>query len=94
MDEALEQYPHDEQLLELKELRDVLFGARKYHPANESRKANEEGDDEECCTPVNDVPKPCSFNCEADEPFPFTQVYGTPSAYVAYSEEVELQRSK
>ncbi|PWA95284.1 ulp1 protease family, C-terminal catalytic domain-containing protein [Artemisia annua] len=33
-----------------------------------------------------------SFKDAPDEPFPFTQFYGTPSTYVAYSEQVSAER--
>ncbi|PWA49956.1 ulp1 protease family, C-terminal catalytic domain-containing protein [Artemisia annua] len=83
LDEALEENPTDEGLLQMKELRD----------ANESTKPTEDGNDGVYCTPEKDVPKPWGFKDAPDEPFPFTQFYGTPSAYVAYSEQVSAERS-
>ncbi|GJU05321.1 hypothetical protein Tco_1121751 [Tanacetum coccineum] len=54
----------------------------------------EEPTDAGCRTPERDVNMAWNFK-ENDEPFPYyTQMYGSPSAYIAYSEEVELQRSK
>ncbi|GJS90565.1 hypothetical protein Tco_0773201 [Tanacetum coccineum] len=41
-------------------------------------------------TPEKDANKNYDFK-QTDDAFPFTQFYGTPSAYVAYSEEVELE---
>ncbi|PWA78634.1 hypothetical protein CTI12_AA214800 [Artemisia annua] len=88
LDAALEENPTNEGLLQMKELRDALFRARVFRePASESLKPTEDGNDGDCRTPENDVPKPWSFKDGPDEPFPFTQFYGTPSAYVAYSEQ-------
>ncbi|PWA95077.1 hypothetical protein CTI12_AA010880 [Artemisia annua] len=81
LDEALEQNPTDARLIQMKEVRDVLFRSRVFsEPANESKKPTEEANDGGYCTPGK------------DEPFPFTQFYGTPSAYVAYSEQVSAER--
>ncbi|PWA57675.1 ulp1 protease family, C-terminal catalytic domain-containing protein [Artemisia annua] len=86
LDEALEQNPTDAGLIQMKEVRDILFRSRVFsEPANESKKPYEEANDGGYCTPEKVVPKTCSF--KEDEPFPFTQFYGTPSAYVAYSEQ-------
>ncbi|PWA68285.1 ulp1 protease family, C-terminal catalytic domain-containing protein [Artemisia annua] len=93
LDEALEANPTDERLLQMKEMRDAMFRERVFRePANESTKATNDGNDG-VCTPENDVPNTSSFKDAPDEPFPFTQFYGTPSAYVAYSEQVSLERS-
>ncbi|PWA66902.1 Peptidase C48, SUMO/Sentrin/Ubl1 [Artemisia annua] len=82
LDEALEENPNDERLLEMKELRDALFRARVFRePANESTKKLEDGNDGDYCTPKTNVPKTWGFNDAPDEPFSFTQFYGTPSAY-------------
>ncbi|PWA96205.1 hypothetical protein CTI12_AA040660 [Artemisia annua] len=93
LDEALEENPTDERLLEMKELRDALFRARVFRePGNESTKPPEDGNDGDYYTPENDVPKTWGFNDAPDEPFQFTQFYGTPSAYVAYSEQLSAER--
>ncbi|PWA67953.1 Peptidase C48, SUMO/Sentrin/Ubl1 [Artemisia annua] len=93
LDEALEENPNDERLLEMKELRDALFRARVFRePRTESTQPPEDGNDGHYCTPENDVPKTWGFNDAPDEPFPFTQIYGTPSAYVAYSEQLSAER--
>ena len=93
LDEALEENPTDEGLLQMKELRDAMFRERVFRePANGSTKPTEDGNDG-VCTPENDVPKTWSCKDAPDEPFPFTQFYGTPSAYVAYSEQVSAERS-
>ena len=84
LDVALEENPTNEGLLQMKELRDALFRARVFRePASESSKPTEDANNVHHCTPENDAP---------DEPFPFTQVYGTPSAFVAYSEQVSAER--
>ncbi|PWA53169.1 hypothetical protein CTI12_AA445290 [Artemisia annua] len=94
LDVALEENPNDEGLLQMKELRDAMFRARVFRePANKSTKSTEEGNDGDYCTPENDVPKATCFNDAPDEPFPFTQFYGTPSAYVAYSEQLSAERT-
>ncbi|PWA90628.1 Peptidase C48, SUMO/Sentrin/Ubl1 [Artemisia annua] len=93
LDAALEENPTNEGLLQMKELRDALFRARVFRePANESSKPSEDGKDGDYCSPENDVPKAWSSKDAPDEPFPFTQFYGTPSAYVAYSEQVSAER--
>ncbi|PWA79108.1 ulp1 protease family, C-terminal catalytic domain-containing protein [Artemisia annua] len=92
LDDALEENPTDEGLLQMKELRDAMFRVRVFRePANESTKATEDGNDG-VCTPENDVPKTRSSKDAPDEPFPFTQFYGTQSAYVAYSEQLSAER--
>ncbi|PWA54300.1 hypothetical protein CTI12_AA426940 [Artemisia annua] len=91
---ALEQNPTDAGLIQMKEVRDVLFRSRVFsEPANECKKPTEEANDGGYCTPEKVVPKTWSFK-EEDEPFPFTQFYGIPSAYVAYSEQVSAERIK
>ncbi|PWA73469.1 Peptidase C48, SUMO/Sentrin/Ubl1 [Artemisia annua] len=93
-DEALEENPTHEGLLQMKELRDGMFRARVFRePANENTKPTEDGNDGVYCTPEKDVPKTWGFKDAPDEPFPFTQFYGTPSAYVAYSEQLSAERS-
>ncbi|PWA95445.1 hypothetical protein CTI12_AA050540 [Artemisia annua] len=87
LDAALELNPTHAGLIQMKEVRDLLFRSRVFsEPANESKKPTEEAYDGGYCTPENVK--------EKDEPFPFTQFYGTPSAYVAYSEQVSAERSK
>ncbi|GJX96968.1 peptidase C48, SUMO/sentrin/Ubl1 [Tanacetum coccineum] len=92
LDEALEQNPNDTELIQLRDLRDVLFGSRTYsQPAKDSPKTNKDQINEQVFTPENDANKKWDFK-QTDDAFPFTQFYGTPSAYIAYSEEVELER--
>ncbi|GJX96967.1 RNA-directed DNA polymerase, eukaryota, reverse transcriptase zinc-binding domain protein [Tanacetum coccineum] len=167
LDEALEQNPDDTELIQLSDLRDVLFGSRTYsQPAKDSPKTNKDQINEQVSAleyrtilkyrlmiplfPVIALPvcrqrfvwilfgemrplqgvtgfkfrhdlvravrigfaskKGCGAACcslphlivscfdlmlyaNGFFPFPFTQFYGTPSAYIAYSEEVELERS-
>ena len=93
LDEALEENPTEEGLLQMKELREGLFRERVFRErGNGGTKPTEDGNDVDCCTPRNDVPNTGSFKDAPDEPFPFTQIYGTPSAYVAYSEQVSAER--
>lgn len=93
LDKALEENPTDEGLLQMKEVRDSLFRARVFRePADESSRPNEDRNDMDYCSPENDVPNTWSYKDAPDEPFPFTQFYGTPSAYVAYSEQVSAER--
>ncbi|GKD65289.1 peptidase C48, SUMO/sentrin/Ubl1, partial [Tanacetum coccineum] len=89
LDDALEQNPHDKELIQLRDLRDVLFGSRKYsQPASDSPKENEEQVNEQERTADE-----AEQEHTADEAYRYTPVYGTPSAYVAYSEQVELEWS-
>ncbi|PWA74635.1 RecF/RecN/SMC [Artemisia annua] len=77
LDEELVNNPDDAGFLELRELRDALFAVRTY--------SNEPTDEKE----ENDYAN-YSFNTPENggEPYPFTQVYGTPSGYGELSDQV------
>ncbi|GKA57827.1 peptidase C48, SUMO/sentrin/Ubl1, partial [Tanacetum coccineum] len=90
LDEALEQNPHDKELIQLRDLRDVVFGSRTYgKPASDSPNQNQEQVNEQYRTPEKDAANNWDFR-QMDEAYPYTQVYGTPAAYVAYSEQFDL----
>ncbi|GKC19621.1 ulp1 protease family, C-terminal catalytic domain-containing protein, partial [Tanacetum coccineum] len=73
-DKALEQNPNDKELIQLRDLLDVLFGSRTYYqPSKDSPKENEGQVKEHECTPKKDATKNWDFN-QTDEAYPYTQV--------------------
>ncbi|GKA49377.1 hypothetical protein Tco_0742450 [Tanacetum coccineum] len=72
LDEALEKIPHNVDLVQLKELREVLFGAHMYsQPAKECLKPSDDTNDEEWCPPERDVNKEWDLKT-MDEAYPHT----------------------
>nr|GEY22539.1 peptidase C48, SUMO/sentrin/Ubl1 [Tanacetum cinerariifolium] len=76
LDDALEQNPHDKELIQLRDLQDVLFRSRKYiQPVSDSPKKNEEQVNKQ-----ERIVNEAEQECTTDEAYRYTPMYATPSA--------------